>query len=104
MGTNPIQAAPGPIATAFRRHIVPRALPNRAEVEPIRQKRNGPREGTAFSETREGSRPAFAIDGDGTVLGPGGFVSYQPGTRHNSRTETGCVPLVCERGKEAAAT
>ena len=44
------------------------------------------------------------IDGDGSVFGPGDFVSYQPGTRHNSRTETGCVLLVCEWGKAAAAT
>lgn len=39
------------------------------------------------------------IDDDGTVFGPGDFVSYEPGSRHNSRTRTGCVLLVCEWGK-----
>ena len=39
------------------------------------------------------------IDDDGTVFGPGDFVSYAPGSRHNSRTETGCVILVCEWDK-----
>ena len=52
----------------------------------------------------EGLEDFDAIDGDGTVFGPGDFVSYQPGIRHNSRTETGCVLRVCEWGKEAAAT
>lgn len=36
------------------------------------------------------------IDDDGAVFGPGDFVSYEPGTRHNSRTETGCVIAVFE--------
>lgn len=36
------------------------------------------------------------IDGDGTVFKSGDFVSYEPGTRHNSRTETGCVIAVFE--------
>ena len=31
------------------------------------------------------------IESDGTVLKKGDFVSYRPGTRHNSRTETGCL-------------
>ena len=31
------------------------------------------------------------IKSDGTVLKPGDFVTYPPGTRHNSRTETGCL-------------
>ena len=31
------------------------------------------------------------IESDGTVLRAGDVVSYAPGTRHNSRTETGCV-------------
>ena len=33
------------------------------------------------------------IEPDGTVLGPGDFVIMEPGTRHNSRTETGCFIL-----------
>ena len=33
------------------------------------------------------------IEDDGTRLGPGDYVIYQPGTRHNSRTETGCLLL-----------
>ncbi|MFN8132890.1 MAG: cupin domain-containing protein [Solirubrobacteraceae bacterium] len=37
------------------------------------------------------------VDSDGTVFGPGDFVSYRPGTHHNSRTEGGCRILVVER-------
>jgi anti-sigma factor ChrR (cupin superfamily) len=36
------------------------------------------------------------IDEDGAVFGPGDFVSYEPGTRHDSRTETGCLIAVFE--------
>jgi anti-sigma factor ChrR (cupin superfamily) len=36
------------------------------------------------------------IDDDGTVFGPGDFVSYEPGTTHNSRTEGGCLIAVFE--------
>lgn len=36
------------------------------------------------------------IDGDGAVFRTGDFVSYAPGTRHNSRTEKGCVIVVFE--------
>jgi anti-sigma factor ChrR (cupin superfamily) len=42
------------------------------------------------------------IDGDGTVLRAGDFVSYAPGTRHNSRSETGCLIAVFEWRKVAA--
>ena len=31
------------------------------------------------------------IESDGTILNRGDFASYRPGTRHNSRTETGCL-------------
>ncbi|OFW75332.1 MAG: hypothetical protein A2Y55_12845 [Actinobacteria bacterium RBG_16_68_12] len=31
------------------------------------------------------------VDSDGTVFGPGDFVSYEPGTHHNSWTEKGCL-------------
>ena len=31
------------------------------------------------------------IESDGTVLKKGDVVSYQPGTSHNSRTESGCL-------------
>ena len=31
------------------------------------------------------------IESDGTVLKRGDFASYRLGTRHNSRTETGCL-------------
>ncbi|MSP82389.1 MAG: cupin [Alphaproteobacteria bacterium] len=31
------------------------------------------------------------IESDGTVLKSGDFVSYRPGSRHNSRTVTGCM-------------
>ncbi len=36
------------------------------------------------------------VDNDGTVFGPGDFVSYKPGTEHYSWTETGCLILVFE--------
>ena len=36
------------------------------------------------------------IDDDGAVFGAGDFVSYAAGTRHNSRTETGCLIAVFE--------
>jgi len=36
------------------------------------------------------------IDDDGMVFRPGDFVSYAPGTHHNSRTETGCLIAVFE--------
>jgi hypothetical protein len=33
------------------------------------------------------------IESDGTVLKPGDYVIYEPGSHHNSRTETGCLVL-----------
>jgi mannose-6-phosphate isomerase-like protein (cupin superfamily) len=30
------------------------------------------------------------VESDGTVLGPGDYVIYEPGTEHNSRTVNGC--------------
>jgi len=30
------------------------------------------------------------VESDGTELGPGDFVIYEPGTEHNSRTVNGC--------------
>ena len=36
------------------------------------------------------------VDSDGTVFRPGDFVSYEPGTRHNSWTKTGCLLAVFE--------
>lgn len=38
------------------------------------------------------------VEPDGRVLGPGDFVHYEPGTRHNSRTETGCLLIGCDWG------
>jgi anti-sigma factor ChrR (cupin superfamily) len=38
------------------------------------------------------------IDSDGRRLRAGDFVSYEPGTRHNSWTESGCVLVVFEWG------
>ncbi|HLB79067.1 MAG TPA: cupin domain-containing protein [Dongiaceae bacterium] len=35
-------------------------------------------------------------DGDGTVFRAGDFVSYAPGTRHNSWTGPGCLIAVFE--------
>jgi mannose-6-phosphate isomerase-like protein (cupin superfamily) len=34
-----------------------------------------------------------AIESDGTVLSAGDWIVYEPGSRHNTRTETGCVLL-----------
>ena len=31
------------------------------------------------------------IESDGTVLGPGDYIIYEPGSEHNSRTETGAL-------------
>ena len=36
------------------------------------------------------------IDSDGTVFRTGEFVSFAPGTRHWSRTDTGCLLAVFE--------
>jgi len=35
-------------------------------------------------------------DSDGRILKPGDFITYSPGTRHNSWTETGCLIAVFE--------
>jgi quercetin dioxygenase-like cupin family protein len=37
-----------------------------------------------------------AIESDGRVLKPGDFVSFPPGSHHNTRTETGCLMIVVE--------
>jgi mannose-6-phosphate isomerase-like protein (cupin superfamily) len=34
-----------------------------------------------------------AIEDDGTVLKPGDWIVYEAGTRHNTRTVTGCLLL-----------
>jgi len=34
-----------------------------------------------------------AIDDDGTMLNAGDWIVYEPGSRHTTRTETGCVLL-----------
>ena len=44
------------------------------------------------------------IDGDGAVFKTGDFVSYAPGTSHNSRTETGCLIAVFEWRRAPDAT
>ena len=36
------------------------------------------------------------IEADGQVLKPGDFVSYRPGTEHNSRTEGGCLLIALD--------
>jgi anti-sigma factor ChrR (cupin superfamily) len=36
------------------------------------------------------------VDDDGTLFRAGDFVSYEGGTHHNSRTETGCLIAVFE--------
>jgi anti-sigma factor ChrR (cupin superfamily) len=42
------------------------------------------------------------VDSDGAVFGPGDFVSYEAGTRHNSWTEGGCLIAVFEWRRPAA--
>jgi anti-sigma factor ChrR (cupin superfamily) len=37
-----------------------------------------------------------AIESDGRVLKTGDFVSFKPGSFHNTRTETGCLLIVFE--------
>jgi anti-sigma factor ChrR (cupin superfamily) len=37
-----------------------------------------------------------AIESDGRVLNTGDFVSFKPGSFHNTRTETGCLMIVFE--------
>ena len=44
------------------------------------------------------------VDDDGTVFKAGDFVSYAPGTRHNSWTENGCFIAVFEWGKSEETT
>jgi anti-sigma factor ChrR (cupin superfamily) len=41
------------------------------------------------------------VDSDGSVFGPGDFVSYEGGTLHNSWTVGGCVIAVFEWQKPA---
>jgi anti-sigma factor ChrR (cupin superfamily) len=36
------------------------------------------------------------VDSDGTVFGPGDFISYEAGTNHNSWTGGGCLLAVFE--------
>ena len=36
------------------------------------------------------------VDSDGTTFGPGDFVTYEAGTRHNSSTREGCLLAVFE--------
>ncbi len=48
------------------------------------------------------------IESDGTLLGPGDYVVYPPGSEHNSRTVNGCLLLgidysFTDRSSEAAA-
>lgn len=33
------------------------------------------------------------VEPDGTVLGPGDYVIYEPGTEHSSRTINGCLAI-----------
>ena len=40
------------------------------------------------------------IEDDGTVLRKGDYVIYQPGSYHNSRTETGCLILGIDYSRE----
>ncbi len=42
------------------------------------------------------------VDSDGTVFGPGDFVSYEAGTHHNSSTVGGCLIAVFEWRRPAS--
>ena len=39
------------------------------------------------------------IDSDGTIFKKGDFVSFEPGSEHNSYTKTGCIILTFMSGK-----
>jgi uncharacterized cupin superfamily protein len=41
------------------------------------------------------------IESDGTVLKAGDFVSYQPGSAHSSRTDSGCLIIGFDWGNPA---
>ena len=62
--------------------------------------------GAATIPHTHGSREEYLIlegdltESDGTVLKAGDFVSYAPGTHHNSRTETGCLLIGLDRAAE----
>lgn len=40
----------------------------------------------------------FIDSDDGTRFGPGDFITYEPGSRHSSTTENGCLILAFVRG------
>ena len=42
------------------------------------------------------------IEDDGTILGPGDYVIYQPGSEHNSRTKNGCFLIGIDYSFSAA--
>ena len=44
------------------------------------------------------------IENDGTVLKKGDLASYRPGTRHSSRTETGCLLIGIDRDPPGPAS
>jgi anti-sigma factor ChrR (cupin superfamily) len=57
-----------------------------------------------IEHTHEGVEDFLILEGeliepDGTVFRPGDFVSYAPGSRHSSRTETGCFLIGFDWGK-----
>ena len=57
-----------------------------------------------IAHTHEGMEDFFILEGeliddDGVLFKAGDFVSYKPGTRHNSRTETGCLLIGVDWGK-----
>ena len=39
------------------------------------------------------------IDSDGTIFNKGDFVTFEPGTKHSSHTEKGCLILTFMRGE-----
>ena len=44
------------------------------------------------------------VESDGTVLGPGDYVIYPPGSEHNSRTVNGCLLIGIDYSFDAGET
>ena len=57
----------------------------------------------SLSHMHEGYEEFYVIDGDlqdvdGKIFKKGDFVTFEPGTKHNSHTKNGCLLIVFMRG------
>ena len=60
-------------------------------------------EAKSLPHVHQGFEEFYVIDGlledaDGRIFKKGDFVTFEPGTRHNSRTKNGCLLIVFMRG------